>query len=142
MAGRKPPIVWSAEIKSGKIIITHRADFDAHHAVMRDGPLEIITRRPGKGGIGATEAQRSYYWPVIVAMYAVLWVCDPDEAHETLLMEYALARREPGRAASPVRTSSMTPRECENYYQWCRDAGKRYGMRIPLPRQVFTEDEL
>lgn len=140
MAGKKPAVVWTAEIKSGRIIIQHRADFDAYHAAMKDGPLEVITRRPRKSGTGPTEKQRNYYWPVIVAMFAVLWDCEPEDAHQTLLTEFALERREPGKAVNFKTLSEMDdPAFVEYYYEWCRARALRDRVRIPLPREVFDE---
>lgn len=140
MASKKPAVVWTAEIKSGKIIIEHRADFDAYHAAMKDGPLELITRRPRKGGTGPTEKQLRYYWPVIVAMFAVLWGCEPEDAHQTLLTEFALERREPGKAVNVKTLSEMDdPAFVEYYYEWCRARALRDRVRIPLPREVFDE---
>jgi len=136
--GATKPIVWTGEIRSGKIHLTFREDFDRYHSNWKDGPIELITRRVRKSGPGPTDQQRKYYWPVIVAMFAVLWGCDPDEAHETLLIEYATARREPGKPIDFKRTSEMEdPMEVETYYAWCRRRGAQDGCRIPLPNEVL-----
>ena len=135
-------VVWSASIRSGKLTITYRDDFAEYVRKMRDGEYELILRKKKRDAIGASPKQRKYYWPVIAAMFAVYWTCSPDEAHETLLIEFAESRREPGQPIKVISTSEMNPSEVEIYYEWCREKGRKHcGMNIPLPRQVLADDE-
>lgn len=135
------PVVWSAQVKSGKLTIAYQEDFIRYIAAMKDCDVELIIRRKKKEAPGPTNKQRKYYWPVIVNMWAAFWQCDWDEAHETLLHDFATARREPGSPIRILRTSEMeSPSDVEIYFAWCRTRASQCGFRIPLPNQVLGDD--
>lgn len=127
--------VFEATVESGRIKPKDPARFHSYIASLNGKKIEVIIR---KGKRIRSISENKYYWGVVIPIYQeFLGFIDKTSVHESLLAEYAVANREPGKPLRIARSSAMTTIEFEAYMSWLRTWGlQQWGIYIPEPNEV------
>lgn len=122
---------FKIEVKDGYIKWPNSLLEQVHNYLLTlgDGEREMILQKPHKP---KSDAQRSYYWGVIVKMIA-----DDTGMSELEVHEYCKYKFLPYNVHS---TEDLTTTKAEEYYQKIRTfAATELNILIPLPNEVLPD---
>lgn len=124
--------IFKATCQSGKLTFQDRSAFDRYLQTVKDGPMEVIVRRPR---VQRSLSQNSYYFGVVVKLIADFCGYEVEDCHRALRARFL---SEPGELglARVKSTTELDTREFAEYVERCRQLAAEFGVYVPDPGEA------
>ncbi len=132
--------VWQATKSKGFFEVARFDDLCVWLGRFKDGePLELVIRKPRKH---PTDAQRKYYWKVIVGMIMeYTGIEEKEEVHYMLKSMFLCKINKLGLKVVGSTEGDLDTKSREEFHGKCRRWALNYlGLKIPLPNEVDIDD--
>jgi hypothetical protein len=130
--------VWPAKIENGRLAIYDLDLFNDYCRSLSGNDIEVVVRKSKRSTTKpGSDAQRRYYWPVIIGLISDHTGDDEDSTHEDLKVMFAPKVINKQGKRVRVTYSDMTTVQREEYHMKIRKwAAETFGIFIPLPNEV------